>query len=482
MKRRVPLLIALSAAAALGLWRLAQGPQDPGETWFVARQERLASELTEVGILEARSLARILSPLSGILAEIPEDGSLVKAGDLLFRIDDESMRVDLEGQQTELDLKLQDLERIRGELAVITNSYIHVRQREQAEWDHAELDLAFKVRGLSPEDRRMLEIAIARADLELEEKRETLARTRELVERGFAFASALDTPARDVAAAEAFLEEKKTQLILESQPLLEEERIALQAAVDQARDVVERSGKRHQRDVARKRMELQAQSVEIEHLRGKMEQVQQQLKDVRVLAPVSGVIRVMRSLNWTTGTWLTLGTGQNTSRLNVLGDILDPADLLVRVLIHESDIRQVATGMVARIQLTAYSGHALTGRVEQVTSLGQDRSDLAPLYRQAPPSFQAQFLAVIRFDPGGLDLRPGMTATVSLETEPVRTHLVIPREALLQNTPPWQVLRKRGNRQETVTVDGRFRRDGWFQIDAGLDAGDAVLLHRESPP
>ncbi len=481
MRKRTILFLA-TALAGLALWRGLRPPQASGESWFVAREERLASELLEVGILEARSLAKILAPLDGTLAEIPEDGTRVEAGELLFRMDDESLRGDLEGQQTEFDLKLQDLDRIRGELSVITNSYRHVREREMAELAHAELELAFKVRGLGPEDRRLLEIAIERAALELEEKTETLERTRQLVERGFAYASALDVPTREMEAAKAFLEEKKTQLVLETQPLLEEERLALQAAVDQARDVVERSGMRHRRDVARKEKEALAQSVEIEHLRERMDRLQKQLEEVRILAPVSGVVRVMRTLNWATGTWLTLGTGQNRSRLDILGDILDPADLRVRVLVHESDIRLVSTGMVARIHLTAYPGRSLTGRVEQVTSLGQDRSDLAPLYRQTAPSLQAQFLAIIAIPRGDLDLRPGMTATVAMETAPPQRHVVVPREALASSAPPWQVVRKQGSKNERVEVEGLFRRDGWFQVGQGLSAGDAVLLNPEPKP
>ncbi|MCC5848957.1 MAG: HlyD family efflux transporter periplasmic adaptor subunit [Verrucomicrobia bacterium] len=413
-KHSLQILLPLLLLAAGGLWlwlRPDEAPPPPPPL----RDPTPLNQLHEVGVLEPRLIARILNPINGTLAQVIDDGTRVQKGDLLFRMDEEEIQSRIEEQRDAIDLKLEELETHQGELEVITSTYSSIQARERAELAHAELELSYRAEGLRPEERRLHEISIALAQLDLEDREDRLQRQQDLVRQNFATAASLDAYQRDVASAGALLEERKTQLELESRPMLEEERLTLQSAVDQARDVVERSQRKHQREVAAKSLEIEGVELELKHMREELANRESNLEQVRITAPADGIIRLMRRLHWRTRSWQTLSVGQQSWSLDVLGDLVDPHDLTLRVLIHESDILRVKPGQVVRARLTAYPDVELVGEVKNVTHLGQDRMDLTPIYRQSPPTQQAQFLAEIELDTRDIPAMPGMTATVTID-------------------------------------------------------------------
>lgn len=397
----------------LGLRNLLRPPGSPPPP--PVRSPEPLDTLIEVGVLEPRVIERIATPINGTLTVAIEDGARVEKGGLLFLLDEEEIRSRIEQQQESIEQKLEEIEIARGDLEEVVNTYASVHRLELAELQHAELELAERERGLLPEERRLLEISIELAELDLEDRRARLERQRELVRQNFAAPTSLDVHLRETEAAEALLRERRTQLELQTQPLPEEERLTLQSAVDQARDIVERSQRRHDRELARRRLEIEGHEIQLRHQRRDLEDREWELDQVRVISPANGIMRLMRRLNWRSRTWQTIAVGQQVWGRDILGELVDPDDLILRLLIHESDILRVRPGQPATARLTAYPEHEVRGRVASVTQLGQDRMDLTPVYRQSPPTRQAQFLAEIHLEPHNLPAMPGMTATVVIE-------------------------------------------------------------------
>lgn len=413
---KLPLLAAagLLLAAVYGWRQLRPLPPPPP---IPQRDPAPLNELHEVGVLEPRLIERVLTPINGTLAMVAEDGTRVRAGDLLFLIDEEEIRSRIDEQQQAIESRMEELETAQNELAVIINTYAFLQARELAELEHAELELAHRMAGMRAEDRRLHEIAIALAELDLQDREERLERQRELVRQNFAAPATLDLFIREFEAAQSQLTERRTQFELESRPLPEEERLTLEAAVTQARAVVERSEARHAREVGNKTLEIEGIELRIRHARRDLEDREWELEQVRITASEDGILRLMRRLNWRSRVWQPLAVGQQTWSRDVLGELVDPHDLTLRVLIHESDILRVRPGQSATVTLTAYPDQPVPGRVRSLTRLGQDRMDLTPIYRQSPPTRQAHFLAEVSLDPHDLPAMPGMTASVVIQLE-----------------------------------------------------------------
>jgi len=413
MKKRLLLLVILPVLAIV-LWPRRPEPglrESPASASAAMR----ANVLHEVGVLEAQVISRVLSPIAGVLAEAANDGKAVERGEKIFRIDNEEILSRIEAEQENLDLKREELETQLSQLAVVKETYGVVSRKEEAERRHAALALEIRLRGLLPEEKRKLEIDIEVAAIDLEDKREQLSRQKDLVTKNFAPASSLDPPQREVEAAVTFLEEKRTQFSLAIAPLPDEERLTLEAALAQATDVVERSRRRHEREIAMQQLRIEGLQLEIAHSTEYLTQLRDESSRATVTAPSNGVLRLTRRFAWAARTWQTIGPGQQVWGLNTLGEIVDPSRLVLRVMIHESDVRTLRPGLPARVQVTAFPDQELRGRVLSVSALGQDRSDLSPIYRQASPSQQALFLAEIDVDTSSISARPGMTASVAIE-------------------------------------------------------------------
>lgn len=471
MKRLI--LISLG----LGLCACGNSRTQPGQ-WMPIRVENQAITLKEIGILEAKELAGIQNMVDGNISEILKDGTRVETGQQILRLDDEQLRNSLESEILTLEQVREDLENERLEYAVLTNSFSMTSRLKRAELAHARLELEEQMITLSAEERRLKEIDIALADLDLQDRQSQLSREEELVKRGFAPLGSLEKIRREVDAARTLLEEKKTQLLLAEMPLPEEERLTLETAVKNADDAVKRNQIQQDRDLEIQDLKIEGLNLKIAHTQDSIDLIRKRLAQVVILAPTSGILRLNQNWQWSSRSWTPLSVGQRVRGLEMVGSVVDPDDLTLRMIVHESDYLRLRTGQRVEARLTAYPELQFTGTITSLTELGQDKNDLSPIYRQAPAIQQALFLVRVSLDQLGQRAMPGMTATAVIELEPARERLLIPPEALLQDTEGnFQVhVRREGERLGPVALQGDYTPEGWFEVSRGLLKTDEILL------
>ncbi len=373
--------------------------------------------LMETGVLEPNVLKRIKSPISGRLSERQDDGSIVREGQLLFRMDDEELRNNLDSDRESLEQKEEELESTLTEWQVLTNRAEVIRNRDLAERNHAQLRLSEVTGGLKSSEKRALEIDVELAQLDLDEKVQALARQREIVERNFAPASSLLAPELEVKAAESFLQEKKTQLQLALAPPPEEQVLTLQAELDRAEETLQRRKQEQAREEHNIQLQLEGIRLELDSIRRRMEKRNREIEQVRIEAPTDGIFRVTRRYSWGSRSWVPLDIGQQLWSQDVIGEIVDPHQLTLRVLLHESEHGKLQPGQAAAAELTAYPGQSVEAKLTSISAIAMDRSDLSPISRKAPPSGQAFFLATFSLGETELPLRPGMTARIRMHLE-----------------------------------------------------------------
>ncbi len=465
-----------------GLLLSACGDRQTGdsEKWVPVRTHRSATTLTEIGILEAKELASIQNLVDGTISEIVEDGSRVSKGQLVMRLDDEELRNDLDTELQNLEQVNEDLENELAEYAVLTNSFEMTSQLKLAEFKHAQLELAKGLIPLTPEERRLSEIDIELAELDLEDKASQFAREAELVEKGFAPASSLGKIQREMEAAETFLLEKKTQLKLASRPIPEEERLTLETAVRVAEDAVKRNQQKQDRDLRIQDLVIQGLQLKVEHTQDEIDLIQARLKIVERFAPTDGILRLAQEWVWSVNSWMPLSTGQKVRGLNMIGTVVDPNDLSLRIITHESDYPRLRVGQRVHARLTAFPDQEFTGEISSLTELGQDRNDLSPIYRQSPAILQALFLVKVSLDNLSPQAIPGMTASAVIELEPERERMIIPAEAVQEDAGDtfYVDLRRDGKEMSQVAIQGTFTAEGQFDVTRGLQNGDEVLVNR----
>jgi len=416
MKVRFPLLLMFLLLGAGLIWKQNQAPapetEEPSES-----STSSFTPLLEHGVFEAKVLANVPSPNQGIVAEVREDATFVKPGDLLVRLDEEEIQNRIESEQLQLEQHQESLESEIQEIAVLTNQYARVARLEIAELKHAELRLTHAERPLPQDEERLLEIEIELAALDVSEAEEALSRQQELVKKSFAPSSSLEKPERDVETSRTYLEEKQSQLVLAKEPLPPEEILTRQSEVDKAQDQVTRSRSLHERELRIQRLKIEGARMNVEQSLARLEKLQEDLKEVRVTAPVEGLFLVIRKYSWGARRWQPLGVGSQVWGMNLVGQIVDPTDLHLRVLVHETDRERVRPGTRGEVHLTAFPGTSYPAKVQSITGVGQDRDDLSPVHHQAPAVNQALFLAILEVElPPDVPVKPGMTARILLST------------------------------------------------------------------
>jgi Cu(I)/Ag(I) efflux system membrane fusion protein len=149
----------------------------------------------------------------------------------------------------------------------------------------------------------------------------------------------------------------------------------------------------------------------------------------------------------------------------VLFDIADLNTVWVNADVYEQDLSRVAVGQPARLELAAFPGQTLTGRVQLVS----------PVLEAQNRTLRVRVEFKNRIDASGPRLRPGMSGTIYLAL-PATTGLSVPAEAVVDTGENRYVFVATGNghfepRPVEVGAQARDR----AEILSGLREGEVVV-------
>jgi HlyD family secretion protein len=187
---------------------------------------------------------------------------------------------------------------------------------------------------------------------------------------------------------------------LERAKRLASEGLASEAELDQAQGAF---------DVAQ--AEVLATTAQITQLQAQLSSARTTLAYTRIHSPIDGVV-VNRSVE----PGQTVAASFSAPVLFVIAQDLSKMQVLAEI--DEADVGKLAEGMGASVVVDAFPGKKFEGRVTQL--------------RYSPNNVQGvvTYSAVIAVENPRLELRPGMTATVTVRTREARGALAVPNAAL----------------------------------------------------
>jgi HlyD family secretion protein len=156
---------------------------------------------------------------------------------------------------------------------------------------------------------------------------------------------------------------------------------------------------------------------QIRRTEGLLSQSRDQLSKTTIVAPMDGTVS---SLSSEVGERV-VGTGSfaGTEIMRVAN--LD--DMEVRVNVNENDVVNVKVGDRARITIDAYPGRRFTGAVKEIASAARTTGMNT---QEEVTNFQVK----IRIADKDVRLRPGMSATVDIETQTVADVVAVPIQSV----------------------------------------------------
>jgi HlyD family secretion protein len=366
------------------------------------------------------------------IIEIVAEGSYVKEGDFLVKLDDAGLQAELVQQQ------------------ITANTSRSMVVEAQADFDAAQLALDEYESGTFRQEEGAMEgdQFVARENLRRAE--EYLRYSQKLAQRGYVTEVQLEADRFAVEKARKELESATTKLEVLRRFTKVKTLNRLKAGLETAE--------------AKLRARKNSFALDEERLKN----LEDQLAKCVIRAPSSGQVVYA---NPATGDPV-IAEGKMVRERQLIIRLPDPKRMQVNARVNESRIDRVKVGMLTRVRLDAFPSMELMGRVRSVSEY--------PLPQASVYSLTKEYGAEVDIEdpPGGV--RTGMTAQVSIEVQRLEEALQVPIQAVLERGDRFFCLMpvKNGLIPREVAVGAS--NDQSVVVEDGLTAGDKVLLAPQS--
>lgn len=431
-------------------------------------------DLAVVGSLDAARTHMVSSSIRGDKGKIifiVEDGTTVKKGDVLVRLDPTPFET--------------EIHRLKGEvhsLEAAVESAVHMLKWEKNQAERQLQTARFDLKAARLELRRLVEgdgpLQLAQYKSELDAAKEEYDRyqayavdLKKLKDQGIASSNETALTQKKIkdlgekyrTALKRYESYKKHVL-----PSLEE---TARAKVDKAAYDVEQTKKGAALKVAREAASLAEIQGKLETAQSGLRQAVFELKKTTIRAPFGGI----------TILYETFRDGQK--RKPRVGDLVwqnqpllylpDISTMIVKTQVREVDLHKVAVGRPCSVRVDAYPKRLLKGKVTGIGMLATERFEKG--------SGEKYFQLTVTLSDENQRLRPGMTARIAIYGENAADILYVPVQAVFDNgqeTFCFRVEKEDRYRKQKVII-GRHNED-LVEIVTGLKAGERVSLVR--PP
>ncbi|MGA1115338.1 MAG: efflux RND transporter periplasmic adaptor subunit [Opitutales bacterium] len=348
-------------------------------------------EIVEPGEVESAENVEIKSKVKSrgsggvsILEIIPE-GTLVKKGDFLVRLDDAGLQKELLRQRISVHQANANL------------------VKAQADVEAAKLALQEYLSGTFRQNEEQLESAEFVAKENFRRAEEYLAYSQKLAAKGYVSEAQLE--------ADQFAVEKAAKELDLAQTRLEVLRTHTQKAKvnDLNASIL----------TTEARLESARNSYELELTQER--EIEDQIVNCTILSPADGEVTYANENN----KGVVIAEGEEVRENQTIIRLPDSSRLLVQAKINESRVEQVKTGMKCRITIDAIRDVELEGSVQSVSDYPWAAFDL---YRAHIKEYGTKI--IINDAPKGL--RTGMTAKVTILSELIEDALQIPLPAVFR--------------------------------------------------
>jgi HlyD family secretion protein len=291
----------------------------------------------------------------------------------------------------------------------------------EAELSRAKAELTKLKRGLRPEEIEEKRAEVAEKKAWVEKYAKDVERTKLLVTRDMVSMSEFNQAEANYLAAKAQYERTARSL-----------RVA---------------------ELGFRQEEIAAAEAEVQRLQAKVQRLRDDVQKTVIRSPVSGFV-----------TQRYAEVGQWIERGGKVADIIDLASVLVRVPVHERDIRLVQTGDEAAVSFDALPGRVFAGRVKYIIPQADLASRTFPVKIEVPntPDYA---------------IKAGMFARVTLRTGAAQLSVFVPKDAVVRRGSEQVVFVIHETQVRLVPVKTGRTHEGLIEmVDGMLKPGDRVVV------
>ncbi|HRJ48943.1 MAG: HlyD family efflux transporter periplasmic adaptor subunit [Phycisphaeraceae bacterium] len=423
------------------------------------------------GRLEARRQVEIRSGLDtrSNIVELTAEGTAVKKGDLLMRLNTDEISQSIRAEQLAVTTARADSVAADNAYEIQVNENESKLRQSLSKVKLAELALDQWRQGDVEKKKRELALAIEKTARDFDRLKEKVETSRRLWERGFL---SKDEYQRDqIALTEA--RSAAQAAVLDQQIYWDfkhpEEQETRTSALEESRAELERIKMNNQIELTSKDSARVTRRTQLEIREARLAELEKQLEAATILAPVDGLVVYAFSmgLGWRE---TPLQVGQPVYRNELVMVIPDTSEMLASVSVQESLASRIAPGQRADLRIDAAGGRDFGGVVESLGVLAEseDGRDQTRLYKVK--------IALDAASAAGVALKPSMRVDATITLGRADDVLVVPLQAVFHDGPLCFVYERRGrDLSRTPVTVGRISSSS-AEITAGIGDGARVLV------
>lgn len=465
--------IIVPAIALVLLWMMGKRSEDAPVLSAKVVKNSFSVLVEAIGELDAERSTVLFSQIRGdrgTIVYIVSDGTRVKKGDVLVRLDPTFF----EEEVARLSAKVHEWEAV-----VLANEQILEWEKIQSERETktlefdlraARLDLVKLEKGEGPLELYRLEGAAQEAKKDWKEKEGYLVELKTLEKRGYANTIEIAQAQNKVSEAKKTYELAKRQYESYRDYVLPSLIENAHAQVARAQMNLEQFKKGAGFKIGKAMAALRKAQQSLESTTSSLKIAQAELERTIIRAPIPGIAVLPEAFRG------------GIKRKPRIGDIVwqnqplvylpDVSGMVVKTQIREIDLHKVDAGKKVMIFVDAYPDLKLSGDVQSIGVLAESRTE--------SHTVDKYFQVVVSVREKDQRLRPGMTAQVKIECAKVDNVLSIPIHS---------VFNKQGRTYCYVDMQASYEKreiligaqnENWAQVLAGLKEGERVALSQ--PP
>ena len=425
--KRLSLILTLVLLGAAGLAGGASdsetatpAPPEGGEE-ITVKQGTVELTTHATGTLSPKNRTVVPAPISGKLEWVTDEGTLVRKGAEVARIDCTDQAENLAQAKLELATVEAELRRARFEEQLV---------REQLEFDvkrrRLELESATLVRSLlgppTAVAAELSRLTAEQAKFAMDAADKEYNRMKQLGEKGVESARSIATARLKFERAQADCLKAKVdyELLLKGTPA--EDIAVADQQVKHAEVALQLAKERLVSQAAYQATQVRVAEVAVERVKDNCEICQGRIDRSRVTAPVDGVVILPRNFG------MPLRAGSNVWRSSRLLDVADLTDMTVEAVISQVDWPRVKPGQKVDLRLVAFPDKVFHGTVQTVGKLARDRS----LILAEEVANVMSFHVVVDIDGRAEELRPSYSARITIVTDRFEKCIAVPRDAVVR--------------------------------------------------
>lgn len=468
--------------AAVTIYAVApSGEPRPGATSAELAKAALTTfeiTTTATGDLQARAQIEIRSELdsdSAILEIIPE-GTVVKAGDLLLRLNGDQI-------QTQIEDETLRAESARADLVAAENAY-EIQKSEndsklrQAELKHelAKLALEQWEKGEDKQRRNDIQLALERAERNLERLTAKFEQNKALLKEGFLSQDQYDQDYIALLEAQAALQKANLEQQTYTSYQFPKDRKSKQSDVEEAAAELERVKRQNEIHLTSKDADRLNKRRQLSYREDRLKKLQTQLAACTIRAPSDGLVVYATTAGRNNWDETPFQVGRNVRPREALIVLPDTSVMVAVVKVHESLAGRIRAGQGATVKVDMLSGRVFSGRVESIGVLAETGD------RWRDPN-RREYSVRIAVDHANSDgtLRPSMRCEAAITLGRVEGALAVPLQSVFAEDQLRYVYVPKGAKFERRPVKVGRRSDNYAEILTGLEQGQRVLLREPGP-